>query len=377
MSKDEVLKADEAQKYYLGLLQTCDVPWLHWLIGICLEEKRESTSAQEEYLRCLELRLDPSDADAVRRRCRGRWQGSRICSMLRFACCDRESSTAKSAEDAAAAANALGDLRDCPTARGCGGRKCCSRRGRLFARRLASRWPKSESTPAKSRGRFRGLTRLKTGGRMRTAGSSRRPRTHISAPTSAYPACAATGPHCWRGHLGDAELHLSRAKTLQDEALSLIAADGASPASAVPAPKSPKNARATSPAPPTAEAESAKDVDLSTAPIDLKLLDVFIKRIQKGGPAMTDRAHAVSLCLTAAVQSLHEAVRHFDKAIGLNPDLIEAYRDRGLGYYRLAQCEAILAAVQIPDGSRRRRTSIVPWWTGERISKKRSCTWSM
>ena len=195
--------------------------------------------------------------------------------------------------------------------------------------------------------------------------------------TSAYPACAATGPHCWRGHLGDAELHLSRAKTLQDEALSLIAADGAPPASAAPAPKSPKNARATSPAPPTAEAESAKDVDLSTAPIDLKLLNVFIKRIQKGGPAMTDRAHAVSLCLTAAVQSLHEAVRHFDKAIGLNPDLMEAYRDRGLGYYRLAQCEAILAAVQDPDGKSTPQNLDRALVDGRKDFEKRSCTWSM
>ncbi len=110
VSKDEVLKVDEAQKYYLGLLQTCDAPWLHWLIGICLEEKRESTSAQEEYLRCLELRLDPSDADAVRRALPGAVAGEPNLLDAAVRLLRSQSSTAKSAEDAAAAANALRDL---------------------------------------------------------------------------------------------------------------------------------------------------------------------------------------------------------------------------------------------------------------------------
>ena len=37
------------------------------------------------------------------------------------------------------------------------------------------------------------------------------------------------------------------------------------------------------------------------------------------------------------------AVKCFDEAVGLSPDLVEAYRDRGLAYLALARCEAILA----------------------------------
>ena len=167
--------------------------------------------------------------------------------------------------------------------------------------------------------------------------------------TSAYSAYAPTGPHCWKRHLGEAELYLNRAETLQEEAWSLIAADGVSLDSPPAATKSAGPVGATPPAAAAADAGADDDVNPAITPIDLRMLDVFIKRIREQGPAMADQAGAACVCLAAAIESLHEAVANFDKAIGLNPDLVEAYRDRGLGYYRLAQCEAILAAVEDSD----------------------------
>ena len=84
-------------------------------------------------------------------------------------------------------------------------------------------------------------------------------------------------------------------------------------------------------------------------PSNLKTLDVFIKRLQKQGSTLKNRADAACVCLAAAIESLHNAVAYFDKAVALSPDLLVAYRDRGLGYCRLAQCEAVLAAVQDSD----------------------------
>ena len=79
------------------------------------------------------------------------------------------------------------------------------------------------------------------------------------------------------------------------------------------------------------------------------MLDVFLKRLSPQRPAMAQRAQAAGVCLAAAIESLQKAVAYFDKAVGLSPDLVDAYRDRGLAYYRLAQCEATLAAIEDSD----------------------------
>ena len=86
VSKDEVLKFDEAHDYYMEFLQTADAPWVHWFVGICLEERKESETAQEEYLKSLSV----ARATATRCgwRCGGRWKGIRICWMPRSAWSD-------------------------------------------------------------------------------------------------------------------------------------------------------------------------------------------------------------------------------------------------------------------------------------------------
>ena len=64
VSKEEVQKLDESHDYYMRALQTEDAPWLHWLMGIYLENKRESKAAQEEYLEC--LKVSPGSPDERR-----------------------------------------------------------------------------------------------------------------------------------------------------------------------------------------------------------------------------------------------------------------------------------------------------------------------
>ncbi len=46
---------------------------------------------------------------------------------------------------------------------------------------------------------------------------------------------------------------------------------------------------------------------------------------------------------------MRTAVKCFDETVRLSPDMVEAYRDRGLAYLALARCEATLAAVEEAD----------------------------
>ena len=42
-------------------MQTVNTPWIHWLAGICLENKHDSQAAEEEYAVCLGLAADNAD----------------------------------------------------------------------------------------------------------------------------------------------------------------------------------------------------------------------------------------------------------------------------------------------------------------------------
>ena len=63
VSKEDVLTFNDAHDHYLRTLRTEDAPWVHWLLGIYLESKRESQAAQEEYAAC--LGIAPGDPDGA------------------------------------------------------------------------------------------------------------------------------------------------------------------------------------------------------------------------------------------------------------------------------------------------------------------------
>ena len=345
VSKDEVLKLDEAHDHYMGILQTDDAPWLHWLMGICLESTKESGTAEEEYLQCLDLKEKPHDVDAVRRVVEG--QPNMLDAAVRLL--RSQTGATKSVDEAVTAANLLKDLSSIAENAG-------FRRPQVLFERAETLRKAYRLKVAEERRNLGGIK-----GQVARANSEKNMGTDedrnlfteadkaYQLATSAYSAYAHTGPHCWKAYLGEAELWLNRAETLQDEAWSLIAADGGSRASPAASAKSAGQAGASQPASPAAEGDSTNDVDTAVTPIDLRVLDVFIKRLQKQKPALADQAEAACVCLAAAVESLHNAVKYFDKVVSLSPDLVEAYRDRGLAYYRLAQCEAVLAAFEDSD----------------------------
>ena len=105
VSKEEVQKLDESHDYYMRSLQTEDAPWLHWLMGIYLENKRESKAAQEEYLECLKVSPGSPD-DAVRMAAENAPQ--LFDAAVRWA--RLKGTTAKSADEAVQAAGLLHDL---------------------------------------------------------------------------------------------------------------------------------------------------------------------------------------------------------------------------------------------------------------------------
>ena len=234
VSKDEVLKLDEAHDYYMGVLQTDNAPWLHWLIGICLETRKESAPAQEEYLQCLNLKAEPRDADAMRRAVEG--QPNLLDAAVRLL--RLQTLATNSVEEAVTAANVHRDLR--AAAENAGFRRPYVHFERAEALRRAFSLNVAEERKKLHdiEGRIARASSEKGGGTEEDRNLFTQADDAYQHTTSEYVAYAHTGPHCWKGHLGKAELYLGRAEILQEEAWSLIAADGVAPASPAAAAKS-------------------------------------------------------------------------------------------------------------------------------------------
>ena len=81
------------------------------------------------------------------------------------------------------------------------------------------------------------------------------------------------------------------------------------------------------------------------------MLDDLARRLQSHEPSLVaaERAEAAGVALAAAIQAIQVATDCFDEAIRRNPDLIEAYRDRGLADLLLAQSEGTLALLEDSD----------------------------
>jgi hypothetical protein len=335
VSKEEVLNVADAHNHYLELLQTTDAPWIHWLLGICLEQSRESVTAQDEYARSLNV---PSrDPNAVRATVEK--DANLLDAAVRL---ERlQASAAKSAEEAAATAAALQDLFQTAARIG------AHRPYVLFEQAEAFR-KGYRSKLAEVRRGIHGLdAQIAAANSERSGGASaiqdlfsKAEESYMSI-ASGNPGDPCNGPHCWKGLMGRAELYLDRIAVLEDEAWSLIKA----------------GARSTVPAgakmPAASPATSAADrFDAPAKPIDLEILDAFLKkwRSPQQQSVMAKQVEAASVCLVEEIQLLEGAVRCFDTAIARNPDLVEAYRDRGLAYLALARCEATLAAMEEADG---------------------------
>jgi hypothetical protein len=335
VSKEETLKVDEAHNHYMEILQTTDAPWVHWLLGICLEQSRESATAQDEYARS--LNVSARDHDAVR------MTVERDVKLLDAAVrlYRLQADAVKSADEAMATAELLGGLFQAAERSGV-------RRPYVLFEQAEALRKGYRSTLAEVRKGIHGLdAQIAAASSERNGGAAAvqelfsKAENAYQSGTSLNPGDFCAGPHCWKALIGRAELYLDRTVVLEDEAWSLIKAGAKSPSS--PGAKPPAAPPATS---------SVGRFDEPAKPIDLEILDAFLKMWQspQRKPAMAAQAEAVSVCLAEEIQLLRAAVRCFETAIARNPDLVEAYRDRGLAYLALARCEATLAAMEEADG---------------------------
>jgi hypothetical protein len=326
ISKDDVVKVGDAQAYYRDFLQTSDAPWVHWLLGICLETGNESDTAQREYLKALSL-TSVQGADPGAARMAVQMNPNMLDAAIGLQ--RIKAAGAKSADDAVEAADQIQVLSDDAKGRGI-------RRPHAFFQQAEALNKAFRLQLQEERNKLRGIDDLiaranaeKEGGTAEDQALFKKADGLYQITASLDPSFAQAGPHVWKGCMGRAELYLSRVTFLNDEAWSLIGGAGVPAASSATATKT-----------------------TTTAPIDLQRLDVFIKNC--GDPKQGfAKAHAVCVCLAAEIQALHEAVKCFDQAVAQSTDLVEAYRDRGLAYLGLARCEAtlaaILAALEKPD----------------------------
>ncbi len=323
--KDEVLKLNQANSHYTDLLQTADSPWIHWLVGICLEEQKESATAQEEFLKA--LGAVPGDNDAV-------WMAVQANPNLLDAAVRLERlkvAETKSSGEAVAAAKRIESLAEAAQANGI-------RRPQAIFEQAEALQKAFRLKLTEERKKIRGIDQQIGRANLETDGGSAEDRDLFKLADGVYqltatadPDYARTGPHRWKGSMGRAELYLTRIAFLNDEAWSLIGGDAAPVAAA--------------------DAVSTSRLGATMMPIDLKKLEAFCKRCRAPGqsPATASRARAVGVCLAMEIQLLRTALKCFDETVRLSPDLVEAYRDRGSAYLALARCEATLAAVEEAD----------------------------
>ena len=101
------------------------------------------------------------------------------------------------------------------------------------------------------------------------------------------------------------------------------------------------------------DAEEGESVGAAILPANLRILKVFLRRLAEPKADLGDRAAAACVCLAEALKSLRTAAGAFEQATKISPSLAVAYRDCGLTYYSIAQCEAALgaiAAAKLPSG---------------------------
>ena len=313
ISKDDVVKVGDAQAYYRDFLQTSDAPWVHWLLGICLETGNESDTAQQEYLKALALN-SAQGADSNAARIAVQMSPNMLDAAIGLQ--RIKAAGAKVADEAVEAADQIQLLSDDAKGRGV-------RRPHAFFQQAEALNKAYRLQVQEERSKLHAVDDLiaranaeKDGGTAEDQALFKKADNLYQITASLDPTFAQAGPHVWKGCMGRAELYLSRVGFLNDEAWSLIGGTSA-----------PAGASAT-----------------ATKSIDLQRLDVFIKNC--GDPKQGfAKAHAVCVCLAAEIQALREAVKCFDQAVSQSTDLVEAYRDRGLAYLGLARCEATLAAI--------------------------------
>ena len=365
VSKDDVLKVADAHDYYMRILQTMDAPWVHWLVGICLEKNGEKETAQEEYARCLNVPAS-GDGEGVMRVDGTAVQMAvdRNANLLDAAIrLERlQAAAGKSAADAATAADLLQKLAETVERDGIRRPYLCFERAEALRKAFRSQVAEERKSSHAPKAQIDRASSEKDGGAGEAAEFFKRAEAAYKCSTSMDSGSVCAGPHCWKGHMGRAELYLDRVFILENEAWSLIAAGAKSSLAKSPTAKGPtaqiaaeeSAAEERAVTKDAARESSTGQLDVATAPLDLKMLDDYLSqwppsRQSPQQESAEGQADAVCVCLAEEIRALHEAVASFNSAVSQTPDLIEAYRDRGAAYLLLARCEATLAAIEKAD----------------------------
>jgi hypothetical protein len=346
VSKDEVLKVAEAQDCYLEILQTTDAPWIHWLLGICLEQSKETETAQEEYARC--LNVSPRDGRAVQMAVAG--NANLLDAAVRLG--RLQADAAKSVAEVAAAADLLQNLSQTAGWDGIRRPYVLFEQAEALCKAFRSKVEEERKSISAIDAQIDRANSERGGGAGEARELFQKAEEAYQRSAAPNPGSVCAGPHCWKGNMGRAELYLNRIAVLEDEAWSLIAANASAPA-------------------PSAAKGSAHQLDVATTPLDLTILDGFLSRWQspQQKPALAKQADAICVCLAEEIRSLRAAIDGFNAAVLRSPDQIEAYRDRGLAYLALARCEATLAVIEKTD--RDLQSRLASLYPGQELSPQR------
>ena len=193
-------------------------PWLHWLMGIYLENKRESKAAQEEYLEC--LKVSPGSPDvAVRMAAENAPQ--LFDAAVRWA--RLNGTTAKSADEAVQSGrSAARSGRNCPAVRHAAASTPLRSGGGPSPGLSLGRGERAKEASRESTRPLPTPKRRKTRDPERPTTCSIRADYFYQLMASTDRASPHADPNWWKGYLGRAELYLDRVTILEDEVRALL-----------------------------------------------------------------------------------------------------------------------------------------------------------
>jgi hypothetical protein len=344
VSKEEVLKLDEANEFYLKSIEKFDQPWLHWFRGIVLEATQQPTAARAEYLAYLQLR--PSDPDTSPQGVVDR-DLQYLDAAMRLA--RLKANGAKKSADAVLAARLLHDLSDSALRGGIQRPQLAFEQGEALRKAYSLRSSKAESAekipvPAISVPGSSAVTPAEMC--FQSADFFYQRMASPGGPEERRPCIS-----CLKGYLGRGELYLDRVKILRNQVdqgiKDALRPDPRAPSKAASDAAAAENSGSEAGTSAGDDSAAAYQYDATRAEAYARMLKDFTRKLKKAPPGSSVVLQARALCalLSDAIASLQTAADSFDAALAISAEAIEAYRDRGTAYFERAQAESILADI--------------------------------
>ena len=300
---EDVLKLDDAYNHYMSELRkpANDLPWLHWFLGICLEKEKQNEGAWYEYNTA--------------------WKNGNYLLDAKIRLEHLRAEAGTNFARATDAAKEIGKI----TATASAQNRCQALYVQAEALRKAYNLALSDTKIPKE-----SVDNL------------------FKEADACYERAEKAGRSWWKSYLGRCELHLDKATGLLDGTVH--------PTKNVPLTKAVSGEELSenelSGDELSDKSEPVSGIEPQPAPTALKKQSDLISKLSKLSTMKDEDRHEVR-------KEAEAAAHHFNQVLKRKPDLVEAYRDRGLAYLLIARSKReVIEALGKYDSAREERVKV-------------------